>query len=332
MHLLLLLSLIALISITTLFFLRRPRGRIRKVGKLRFRSLSRLEWWSLPRVEALRGFTGWLQRPPGDNRIALANAIPNLEALKLTTYAWFCRDGATLTKTIALATAARAGTTVTIGTATDHGLWPGAGITIAGATTTPALNGTYTVLAVVSPTIFTFTHGSSGTIASGAETGTVTLSNTTCGRENKPLPGDAALITMGSVRKKSITPPKGEPTEIWEPQLGQLVLEDEITNMLDLKFKLEVQKVSPLSLQLTYGTQDLTNSSTQANPLYKGARIKGWLKTQHYDHTNTRRITKDVFVVLTLSEDVNFDPKSTDPVMAMFEARVLRSTLNTIGF
>jgi hypothetical protein len=259
-------------------------------------------------------------------------AIPNIEALKLTTYAWFAKDGGTPTKTIASASASLTSNVVTLVTGTDHGLWPGALITVA-AMTAGAYNGDFTVIAVPSSTSLTYAK-TNANIASAADTGgTVKLATgQTISRTVKPLPGDVLWISLGEVRKSTVTPATGEATPIWSPQLGQLVKKQNIRNKRELKEKLESQEVSPLSLQLAYGTAALDSSSTQANPLAAGSAVQGWLKTQHYDQSNTRRLVKDTYTELVLSEDLAFDPAGTDPVMAMFEAETLQSTLNTMGF
>jgi hypothetical protein len=257
-------------------------------------------------------------------------AIPNLEALKLTTYAWFARNGATADHSVGTASRSLTSNVATLVTASDHGLWPGASVVVAGMTNTD-FNGTFTVISVPTATSFTYAKTASN-VASGADTGGTVSLNGTVSRTLKPMPGSAAWISLGDCRKSDIDPPRGQATEIWTPLLGQLVLEDVIRNKLDLKEMLECQNVSPLSLQLAYGTAALTNASTQANPMVLAGAIKGFLKTQHYDQDNNRRLTVDRFVELELEGKIELDPGNTDPVMAKFNARTLRSTLNTIGF
>jgi hypothetical protein len=76
----------------------------------------------------------------------------------------------------AISLAARSGTTATITTSAEHSVAVGDSVTIAlatGPTGFAALNGTWTVTTVPSATTFTFTTVSSGTITSGAATGTI---------------------------------------------------------------------------------------------------------------------------------------------------------------
>jgi hypothetical protein len=76
----------------------------------------------------------------------------------------------------AISLAARSGTTATITTSAEHSVAVGDSVTIAlatGPTGFAALNGTWTVATVPSATTFTFTTVSSGTITSGAATGTI---------------------------------------------------------------------------------------------------------------------------------------------------------------
>ena len=76
----------------------------------------------------------------------------------------------------AVSNAARAVTTATITTSSAHAIAVGDSVTIAlatGPTGFAALNGTFTVVSVPSTTTFTYTTGTSGTITSGAATGTI---------------------------------------------------------------------------------------------------------------------------------------------------------------
>lgn len=76
----------------------------------------------------------------------------------------------------AVSLAARTGTTATITTSGDHAIAQGDTVTIAlatGPTGYTALNGTWTVTGAPTSTTFTFTTGTSGTITSGAATGTI---------------------------------------------------------------------------------------------------------------------------------------------------------------
>jgi len=75
-----------------------------------------------------------------------------------------------LTSTIS--NTARASSTATITTSAAHSLRVGDEVTVAAVTQT-ALNGTFTVVSVPTSTTFTYTTSTSGTIASGADTGTV---------------------------------------------------------------------------------------------------------------------------------------------------------------
>ena len=76
----------------------------------------------------------------------------------------------------AISLAARSGTTATITTSTDHSVGVGDSVTIAlatGPTGFAALNGTWTVTGAATATTFTFTTVTTGTITSGAATGTI---------------------------------------------------------------------------------------------------------------------------------------------------------------
>jgi hypothetical protein len=73
-----------------------------------------------------------------------------------------------------ISNAARTATTATLTTSTAHGFRVGDSVTVTAVTNT-TLNGTFTVVSVPTTTTFTYTTTSSGTIASGADTGTVLL-------------------------------------------------------------------------------------------------------------------------------------------------------------
>lgn len=76
-----------------------------------------------------------------------------------------------------ISNAARTGTTATLTTSTAHGFRVGDSVTVAAVTNT-GLNGTFTIVTVPTATTFTYATTASGTIASGADTGTaVVLSN-----------------------------------------------------------------------------------------------------------------------------------------------------------
>jgi hypothetical protein len=75
-----------------------------------------------------------------------------------------------LSKTIS--NAARTGTTATLTTSTAHGFRVGDEVVVTTVTNAAALNGTFTIVSVPTTTTFTYTTASTGTIASGADTGT----------------------------------------------------------------------------------------------------------------------------------------------------------------
>jgi hypothetical protein len=79
---------------------------------------------------------------------------------------------ADLTKTIS--NAARTGTTATLTTSTAHGFRVGDSVTVTAVTNT-GLNGTFTIATVPTTTTFTYATTASGTIASGADTGTAVV-------------------------------------------------------------------------------------------------------------------------------------------------------------
>jgi len=69
----------------------------------------------------------------------------------------------------------RTNTTATITTSTAHGFSVGESVTIAGTNGNAPLHGTYTITAVPTTTTFTYTTTTSGTITSGADTGSAVV-------------------------------------------------------------------------------------------------------------------------------------------------------------
>jgi len=86
------------------------------------------------------------------------------------------------TNTKTISNSQRTTTTALITTSTAHGFVVGDVVTIAGTTSNTPLHGTYTITTVPSSTTFTYTTSTSGTIASGADTGTAVVATTSLAR------------------------------------------------------------------------------------------------------------------------------------------------------
>lgn len=86
------------------------------------------------------------------------------------------------TNTKTISNSQRTTTTALITTSAAHGFVVGDVVTIAGTTSNTPLHGTYTITTVPSSTTFTYTTSTSGTIASGADTGTAIVATTSLAR------------------------------------------------------------------------------------------------------------------------------------------------------
>ena len=86
------------------------------------------------------------------------------------------------TNTKTISNSQRTTTTALITTSAAHEFVVGDVVTIAGTTSNTPLHGTYTITTVPSSTTFTYTTSTSGTIASGADTGTAIVATTSLAR------------------------------------------------------------------------------------------------------------------------------------------------------
>ena len=140
----------------------------------------------------------------------------------------------------------------------------------------------------------------------------------------KPDVDDPSWINLGVIEQAGIEY-QSEEKEVWQPSPGQLRLADVIEVKRGLKLSFTVKEMSALMFELMFGTEALTDASTQYNPL-EGTTKKGWLKLQQYDHHDAIVNTTDVYVHLKVSSEVSL---GDDVATFEIEARVLHSTLNT---
>lgn len=140
----------------------------------------------------------------------------------------------------------------------------------------------------------------------------------------KPGSADTGWTSLGIISAASIAR-SGDVKEVWAPLPGTLRLKDVIEIKPDITLKLTARELSPLALQTLFRTAALTAASTQFNPL-EGATLKGWIKLQQYDQSETLTLTLDVWVHLTIDGEVSMGEDISE---VAFSARVLHSTLNT---
>lgn len=133
-------------------------------------------------TQGAAGITAFSHGADGDSTIIAPSLTTNQSAWaqpswrtdNQTRFEPIIRTGRPLTIT----TAARSTTTASITTSIAHGLSVGQSVTVAlatGPTGYAALSGTFLVTALTSTTVFTYTTVSSGTVSSGAATGSVSI-------------------------------------------------------------------------------------------------------------------------------------------------------------
>lgn len=142
--------------------------------------------------------------------------------------------------------------------------------------------------------------------------------------DSSNVPGDAdtSWTEIGDLKEVRATPARGDALEVWVPNPGGLRLKDVIRAKRDIKWQFTSQSTSPLALEHLFGTAALTSSSATFVPLAKVGVLKGWLRWELYDQTDSKRITSKVYVELSIASDVTFDPDNK-LVEVQWEARAL---------
>jgi len=144
-----------------------------------------------------------------------------------------------------------------------------------------------------------------------------------------PANGDASWVEIGTLKNVRATPARGDAQEIWAPSPGGLRLKNVIRPKRHLKFNLTSQDVSPLVIELLFGTGPLTEASATFTPLAQGGALKGWLRFDWYDQTDSKRITVHVYVELIVADDTDLDAEKV--VEVHFEAQTLLSGVAYTG-
>lgn len=149
-------------------------------------------------------------------------------------------------------------------------------------------------------------------------------SSGTASRTAKPGATDPQWVNFGPLELLEVEQTQEE-REIYAPTPGKIVLYDVIETKRIVAVEFVAVELSPVALELLYGTLKLTGSSTQYNPL-EGVTKKGWLKIQQYSQADVLLNTVDLFVHLKVNGKVAF---GDDTAKVSFSARSLHSTLNT---
>ncbi len=154
----------------------------------------------------------------------------------------------------------------------------------------------------------------------------------TVGVLTKPDAGDTVWTAgyFGPDVEEFKVNPEVESYEYMGGQPGGLVVTDEIEISRKVRLTFTSQQYDKTALELMFGTLALSASSSQANHMEGALMVKGWLKIQQYDGAGTLRVVGDAWVSLRITD---VQPASgRNPFKVTYEARILRSTLNTLAF
>lgn len=136
-----------------------------------------------------------------------------------------------------------------------------------------------------------------------------------------PSDEDTSWVEIGSLKSIRATPARGDAQEVWVPAPGGLRLKNVIRPKRQLKFNLTSQDISPLVIELLFGTAPLTSASTSFVPLALGGSLKGWIRFEWYDQSDAKRITAHVYVELVIADVTDLDAEKL--VEVHFEAQAL---------
>jgi hypothetical protein len=145
----------------------------------------------------------------------------------------------------------------------------------------------------------------------------------------KPSSSDTSWTdgVLGAVETYETDPGTGQPIVIKQGTPGRVQPIDVLRPNSEPVYTIDFQEVDPLMVELVYQTLPLTTASTQFNPGERGATIKGWLKVQGYDETNTLKEQLEVWCEVSLKGPVR--RQLGQQVKYSIEARQIFSPLNT---
>jgi len=147
----------------------------------------------------------------------------------------------------------------------------------------------------------------------------------TVGRESKPDGKDPGWYDLGVIQD-SEDQVSSTSIEIWKPSPGHLELYDEKEVKKKLTIKFKAGELSPVALQAIYQSQQLTEQSTQFNPL-RGKSVKGFIQIQRYNSDDDSQVMLlTLYVKLKVTSPVKFSGDAL--VETDFEALMLQSSQN----
>ena len=167
---------------------------------------------------------------------------------------------------------------------------------------------------IIGSHVYIFREGDSFTIPTAG----------TCSSTSKPGSTDAGWIDLGIIKTGSVA--HGRTTnKIYAPLPGARRLAKVINTMHELSAKWTLQEISPIVIQMLFGTLPLGVSSTQYNPL-EAPDLNAWVKFQWYSETDVLLNTVDHWAMLQINSTNIGDDK---PFEAEVEFFGLYSTYNT---
>ena len=154
----------------------------------------------------------------------------------------------------------------------------------------------------------------------------------TSGTSSKSAKPDAADTSwtdgkMGIIGAAEFDPGKDAPIEVMQGTPGKVQRADIIPGASKPVWSFDFKEVDALVVELSQQTLALTSSSTQFNPGEAAAEVKGWLKVQQYDHTDTIKQTIDCYGSVRLKG--SFKTELGQQAVYSVEFRPIFSSLNT---
>lgn len=145
----------------------------------------------------------------------------------------------------------------------------------------------------------------------------------------KPAHNDTSweANVLGAIETYETDPGTGQPIVIKQGTPGRVQPVDILRPNSEPVYTFDFQEVDVLMMETVYQTLPLTTASTQFNPGERGATIKGWLKVQGYDETNTIKEQIEVWCEVSLKGPVR--RQLGQQVKYSIEARQMFSPLNT---
>lgn len=231
------------------------------------------------------------------------------------------RDGDATADVVETESRARADDLATIVTATDHGLSTGDTVTIQGLGGV-GYNDNDVEVTVVSADTFTYANEGDDEATAPDDNGTVTI-DSTASRSKRPAAADPGWIDVGIVLDLSFDRTMTA-DQIMAPNPGKRELYDVIETAVVNGCKFTAEQLSPVLVEVLFGTAALDADSTTYTPNAKITK-KFWVEVKQYDQDDNLINTVYLYCYVKLDGEVKFGDKH---VTGNFSCQKLVSTLN----